>query len=50
MRYIKVTFSDGNYLHTGINGTDEEIKRYYIGNLFTVSGKRVKAVAVEFQE
>lgn len=31
MRSIKVIFDDGDSLLTNINGTDEEIKSYYLG-------------------
>jgi hypothetical protein len=34
MKAIRVTFSDGNTIETSINGTDEEIRQYYLGNLF----------------
>ena len=30
-REIKVIYDDGDFLYTTINGTKEEIKRYYIG-------------------
>ncbi len=52
---IKVTFEDGNHLVTEINGTQEEIRRYYIGTKFQFGDteecprdKMVKAVNVEF--
>lgn len=48
MREIKVTFSDGNFLYTKINGTEEVIKNYYLKKTFTVAGKRVEAISVEF--
>lgn len=31
MRFIKVTFDDGRSLKTSINGTDQEIRNYYMG-------------------
>lgn len=34
MRTVKVTFADGYTLTTSINGTDEEIRAYYLGNAF----------------
>lgn len=34
LRAVKVTFADGNHLTTSINGTEEEIRRYYLGNYF----------------
>lgn len=33
-RTVKVTFADGNYLVTDINGSREEIEAYYLGNYF----------------
>jgi len=36
MTYCKVTFENGlNYI-TSINGTEKEIKDYYLGNVFNV--------------
>jgi len=34
MRTFKVTFEDGNHLYTGFNGTLEDAKRYYVGQIF----------------
>lgn len=34
---IKVTFKDGNIIHTTINGTPQEIKDYYLNNEFVDS-------------
>jgi len=34
MRAIRVTFDDGQTLETDINGTDDEIRAYYIGQPF----------------
>ena len=51
MRAIKVHFSNGDSLVTSINGTNEEIKRYYIGNVFNlgvVDDLLVTATKVEF--
>lgn len=33
-RSIEVTFQDGNVIRTDINGTEDEIRRHYIGNYF----------------
>ncbi len=33
-RDIKVTYADGNTVSTWINGTEDEIRSYYIGNFF----------------
>ena len=55
MRVIRVTFEDGNTMTTNINGTDEEIKEYYVGKYFNFGDtdshpkdKMVKAVGVAF--
>ena len=55
MRAIRVTFADGNTIETNINGTDDEIKAYYIGQEFQFGDteecpydKLVKATNVEF--
>jgi len=33
MKTVKITFSDGDFLVTNINGTEEEIRNYFrIGN------------------
>jgi len=52
MRAIKVTFDDGEELTTNINGTNEEIRKYYIGQWFNRGSgsedKMTKAVSVEF--
>lgn len=49
---VKVYFSNGNYLFTEINGTKEEIERYYVGQVFNVGfgeGDNLQtAVRVEF--
>lgn len=34
MRAIRVHFDDGQTIETNINGTDEEIRRYYLGQPF----------------
>ena len=49
MKSCKVTFENGNTLTTGINGTDEEIKAYYLNkyfNLGCVEDDMQKAVEV----
>ena len=51
MKTFKVTFDNGDELITRMNGTEAEIKDYYIGKVFnvgTVSDCMVKAVKVEF--
>ena len=44
-RYIRVTFEDGDYLETPINGTVQNICDYYHKNWFNPNGKGVQ---VEF--
>jgi len=36
MRAIRVTFDDGSHLETNINGTDKEIRDYYLGQSFEI--------------
>lgn len=47
---VKVTFEDGDHIITRINGTEEEIKKYYSGtfNLGPVTDNMQKVVGVEF--
>lgn len=51
MRTIKVTFDNGDSIITNINGTESEIKDYYIGSAFNIGNYEdcfVKAISVEF--
>lgn len=51
MKTVKVTFDNGDSTITNINGTESEIKEYYIGNIFNIGTYEdylVKAVSVEF--
>ena len=55
MRYVRVIFEDGNTLETNINGTNESIRKYYIGESFNFgdreehpADKMVKAINVVF--
>lgn len=53
MRTIKVYYSSGNIVTTDINGTDAEIRAYYVGNMFNVGDgaggdKMDRAVVVDF--
>lgn len=51
MRTVKVIFSNGDSVITNINGTEAEIRAYYIGKVFnigTCNDLLVKAVSVEF--
>jgi predicted AlkP superfamily phosphohydrolase/phosphomutase len=34
MRSIKVTFNNGDCIYTRINGTRDQIRRYYFENIF----------------
>jgi hypothetical protein len=48
--FVEVTFNDGDKVRTSINGTKEEVEKYYLTNEFTKndeSGKH-KGVKVEF--
>lgn len=52
MKTIRVSFNNGDFLITSINGTREEIEKYYLGNFFNIgrgeSDKITIAVKVEF--
>ena len=55
MKTIKVTFNndDSDYLITRINGTVEEIERYYLGKSFNLGAdcdKMKQCTKVEFLE
>ena len=57
MKTAKVYFEDGNTLITSINGTKQQIEKYYIGKSFQFGDteehpqdKMIKAVKVEFLE
>lgn len=39
MKTVKVTFSDGDYIITSINGTEEEIRNYYRVGKTNVHGR-----------
>jgi hypothetical protein len=34
MREIKIIYENGNYINTQINGSDEDILKYYLGRYF----------------
>jgi hypothetical protein len=34
MMSIKVNWNNGDYLYTKINGTKDEVRRYYFNNIF----------------
>lgn len=51
MRTVKVIYSNGDSVITQINGTEAEIRAYYIGKVFNIgvyTDLLVKAVSVEF--
>jgi len=51
MKNIKVFFENGDSLTTKINGTEIEIKAYYVGKVFNVGcveDDLQKAIGVEF--
>lgn len=53
MKTVKVTFDNGDSIITNINGTESEIKEYYIGSVFNIGTYEdclVKAVSVKFLE
>jgi hypothetical protein len=47
-REVKVTFDDGDYLFTTINGSTDEVESYYIGQSFETFNGMHKAIKVEF--
>lgn len=51
MRTVRITFKSGQQLETAINGSDDDIKNYYLGNEFNlgdaVSDLMTTAVCVE---
>lgn len=51
MRTVKIFYANGNYEITRVNGTEEEIKNYYVGatfNIGTVSDNMQKCTHIEF--
>lgn len=53
MKTAKVTYDNGDSIITNINGTEFEIKEYYIDNIFNIGTYEdclVKAISVEFLE
>ena len=36
MTHAKITFSNGDIINTSINGTADEIKKYYLGRFFNL--------------
>lgn len=51
MKTVKVTFQDGNYITTKINGTNEEIMEYYkIGRYFNLGQENDEMQKVSFLE
>jgi len=49
---VKVTFDDGDHLETWINGTQDEIRMYYLSNDFVLGDETTmhKPIKVEFLE
>lgn len=53
MNVVKVSFEDGDSMVTRINGSREEVAKYYMGNYFNMgveSDDMKKVVKVEFLE
>lgn len=53
MRAVEITYTSGEKIETSINGTDEEIARYYVGQVFNLGdgkgGDRMEtALSVRF--
>ena len=50
MNHYKITFSNGDSLTTGFNGTQKDAEQYYIGRMFNIgciADLMVKGVKVE---
>ncbi len=55
MRTIKATFENGDHLVTSINGTDQDIRAYYLGKRFNLGdgagGDNVQVcIEIEFMD
>ena len=53
MNVVKVIFEDGDSIVTRINGSKEEVEKYYIGNYFNLGSDKddmKQATSVEFLE
>ena len=52
MKYVKVTFENGDTIETHINGTEEEIIQHYSGliNIGKVTDNFQRATEIEFIE
>ena len=53
MKYVKVTFENGDIIETRINGTEEEITKYYMSekiNMGKITDDFQQAVSIEFIE
>ena len=51
MRHIRITYTNGQSIETEINGTTEDIERYYLGKTFNLGAYEDNmqiAVRVEF--
>jgi hypothetical protein len=53
MKSVRVNFSNGDSLVTSIDGTDSEIRDYYIGQIFNLGhpdsqDKMVRCDSIEF--
>lgn len=51
MRHIIITYSNGQSIETEINGTVEDIERYYLGKVFNLGADEDNmqiALSVEF--
>lgn len=49
MRAIRVIFDDGDVVETSINGTNEQILQYYIGQPFVLQDEKTFHYPVEVQ-
>lgn len=53
MKTYKITYSNGDYNYTKANGTEEDVRRYFLGTVFNIGIERdllVKCINVEVVE
>lgn len=51
MRIVKVIFKNGDSITTRINGTEDEIRDYYIGKVFNIDNVKddlQEAIGIKF--
>lgn len=46
MKYLKITFNNGQFIKTGFNGTLKDANFYYLNNLFELDEEKPMAKAI----